>query len=48
MALKIKCVPRFFVQVLSAIFLILRRTEEANVTDIPSSSCIVPVVLVRF
>jgi hypothetical protein len=46
--LNIKCVFWFFVQLLSEIFLILRRIQRYIIINIHRSSCKVPVILVRF
>ena len=47
-ALKIKCVFRFSLQILSKSFLILRRIQEDIAIKVETSSCKVPVILVGF
>ena len=46
--LNIKCVFRFSLQILSEIFLILRRIERDMIQIVYRSSCEVPVVVLRF
>jgi len=46
--LTIKCVSWFCLQLLSEIFLILRRKERDMIKNVHRSSCKVPVILARF
>ena len=46
--LNIKCVLRFSLQLRSAIFFILRKTERDMIKNVYRFSCVVPVILVRF
>jgi hypothetical protein len=43
-----KIMFRFAIQILSQIFLILRRFEQDMTINVDKSSCKVPVILVRF
>ena len=44
----IKCVFRFALQIMSEIFLILRRLQGDIVINVHRSSCKVPIILVNF
>ena len=44
----IKCVSRFYLQIMSGKFLILRRIQRVIVINVQTSSCKVPIILVRF
>ena len=46
--LNLKCVFRFSLQCMSAIFLNIRRTYRNVITNVHRSTCKVPVILVRF
>ena len=48
MFLNIKCVFRFVLQILSEIFLILRRIQGGIIVNVHRFSCKVPIILVNF